>query len=187
MNGGEVISRSFLLGLIGLVSIGMDSHLDAQESLPAAEVVQSPIQTLGDEPLRLSPPRETGRFVAPRSLVDTLPRTSGQVGIVLGIFAVLLLVWRLSASRGASSLPNNLVEVYGKVPMNGKQSLHLVRIGGRLLILIESAQGMQRLAEITDPDEVRSVVEQLGKGHLRRLPTGLQNLVNERHLSSFRA
>ena len=190
--------RLLTIAILGFV-MHLQGSLSADDAIDLATepiLETSTFEAVNDEPLRLVPPRKTADSPIKRwtlsdsnfsaaSFTKSLPRTSGQIGLMLAIFAGLLLIWRLAAAR-SSSLPSNLVEVYGKVPMTGKQSLHLVRIGSRLLILIESNQGMQRLAEITDPEEVRSVVEQLGKGHSRRLPQGIQSYVDERHLSSFR-
>lgn len=168
--------------------LGIASVTAQQVERSEASAVGSAVpETLGREPLRLEPPVvKQGSEFSTQSWQHAIPRNSKQFGVILAIFAGLMLLWRLSKGREAG-LPADLVEVYGKVPMNGKQSLHLVRVGGRLLVLIESSQGMQRLAEISDPDEVRSVIDQLGKGHVRRLPTNLQGLVTDRNLSSFRA
>jgi flagellar biogenesis protein FliO len=81
------------------------------------------------------------------------------LGWVLAAFCGLLLLQRWLGPRGGGSLPAGMVQVCGKVPLDAKQSLHLVRIGQRLLVLLESPQGMQRLAEITDPDEVRRLLQ----------------------------
>ena len=191
--------RRLAIAILGLVVLAPSSLCaeDANGLVTESILNSSAIEAVSDEPLRLGPPRTTPDSPEKRwtlsdsdfsatSFTKTLPRTSGQIGLMLAIFAGLVLVWRVMAAR-SSSLPSSLVEVYGKVPMTGKQSLHLVRIGSRLLILIESNQGMQRLAEITDPEEVRSVVEQLGKGHSQRLPQGIQSYVDGSQLSSFRA
>ncbi|MCP4194896.1 MAG: FliO/MopB family protein [Planctomycetaceae bacterium] len=178
-------SVGIFLAWMCLGGVSVEAQL-ADASEPTGVVPPVP-ETLGREPLRLEPPAvKKGLESSSRRWQNTIPRNSKQFGVILAIFAGLMLLWRLAKGRD-SGLPADLVEVYGKVPLNGKQSLHLVRIGGRLLVLIESSQGMQRLAEISDPDEVQSVLDQLGKGHVRRLPTNLQGLVTDRNLSSFRA
>jgi flagellar biogenesis protein FliO len=133
-------------------------------------------------------PRPTRRTPdAAPSWNDSLPRPSSQTVIVLGIVAGLALVWRLT--RGSEgNLPSDLVEVYGRVPLNPKQHLHLVRVGNTLLVLIESAQGLQRLAEISDPEEVRSITERFRRDGTGAVPPELSNVVSAgRHLASFRS
>jgi flagellar biogenesis protein FliO len=51
-----------------------------------------------------------------------------------------------------------MIQLCGKVPLDAKRSLQLVRVGQRLLVLLESPQGMQRLAEISDPTEVARIL-----------------------------
>ncbi len=132
-------------------------------------------------------PRPTKRVSPSTSWNDRLPRPSGQTFIVLGIVAGLALVWRLTRGN-ERNLPSDLVEVYGRVPLNPKQHLHLVRVGNTLLVLIESAQGLQRLAEITDPDEVRSITNRFRKDGTGVVPPELSNVVSAgRHLASFRS
>jgi flagellar biogenesis protein FliO len=84
---------------------------------------------------------------------------AGRLGWVLAAFCGLMLVQRWLGPRAGGSLPAGMVQVCGKVPLDAKQSLHLVRIGQRLLVLLESPRGMQRLAEITDPSEVRRLLQ----------------------------
>ena len=80
-----------------------------------------------------------------------------RLGIAVSMFVGLVWVQRLFGPT-TSGISTGAVHVCGKVRLDAKQSLHLVRIGQRLLVLLESPQGMQRLAEITDPDEVERVL-----------------------------
>ena len=154
-------------------------------------VVDRKTESQATEPKARSPkplPRPTDRTLgAAPSWNGKLPRPSGQTFIVLGIVAGLALVWRLTRG-GERNLPSDLVEVYGRVPLNPKQHLHLVRVGNTLLVLIESAQGLQRLAEITDPDEVQNITRRFRKDGTGVVPPELSNVVSAgRHLASFRS
>ena len=62
---------------------------------------------------------------------------------------------------GYTPLPPGAVQVCGRVPLAAKQFVHLVRVGERLLVLLESPQGVQRLAEITDPGEIQRLLHPL--------------------------
>jgi flagellar biogenesis protein FliO len=82
-----------------------------------------------------------------------------RLAVVLGLFAALLLIQRWLGGPRSSTLPTDVIQVYGRAPLTAKQQLLLVRVGERLLILLESGQGISRLAEITDPAEVSRLSE----------------------------
>ena len=87
---------------------------------------------------------------AGRAVLTTLT----SLAVVIGLF--LLLVWlqrRTGAGRGVV-LPGEVLETLGRVPLNGRQEMHLVRVGNKLLLLAVTAQGAETLTEITDPHEI---------------------------------
>jgi flagellar biogenesis protein FliO len=103
-----------------------------------------------------------------------------RIGAVVAVFFALVLAQRW-LPRKRQSLLHGRVQVCGKVPLDSNQSLHLVRLGQRLLVLLESPQGMQCVAEITDPSEVRRLLE------AEAPDSGNRPVVNVRHvLSTFR-
>ncbi len=114
------------------------------------------------EALRLAPPAmkqaaSHRRFLGGSSVV----RLGSSLAIVLGVFACFLLVQRWLNAPRRESVPTDVIRVYGRVPLNPRQRLLLVRVGQRLLVLLESPQGIGRLAEIVDPEEVARLLEQL--------------------------
>ncbi len=86
--------------------------------------------------------------------VQALVTTSASLGVVLGLF--LLLVWfqRRVAGRNGSVLPGEVVQTLGRVPLNGRQEMHLVKVGNKLLLLAVTATSAETLTEITDPNEI---------------------------------
>jgi len=106
-----------------------------------------------------------------RSVKDSLQQATGRDmnwllrrgGIGLAIFVALVAVQRVFVPESKPKLQNGAVQVCGKVRLDAKQFLHLVRIGERMLVLLESPSGMQRLAEITDPNEIERIVSPTGK------------------------
>lgn len=51
-----------------------------------------------------------------------------------------------------------MIQVYGKVALDPKQQLHFVRIGRRLLVLVQGPQGVQHVTEFEDPEEVQRIL-----------------------------
>jgi hypothetical protein len=74
--------------------------------------------------------------------------------LVLGLF--LLFAWfaRSSLPQGMSRLPTEVIEPLGRMPILGRQELHLLRLGNKLVLMAISPTGMEPIAEVTDPAEV---------------------------------
>lgn len=104
---------------------------------------------------------ETGPVPASRQLTTSAWKTAAALGLVcLGIFGVARLLRRNSRSLWKSRLPVEAVEVLGQRPIDARNSLRLVRCGSRLLVLaVSPTGGLSPLSEITDPDEVKRLVD----------------------------
>jgi flagellar biogenesis protein FliO len=86
--------------------------------------------------------------------MPALATGAASLGIVLGLFLVIIWAVRRGLPRGAGVLPGDAVEVLGRAPFVGKQHVHLVRCGNKLLLVCVSPGSVQTLTEITDPAEV---------------------------------
>ncbi len=109
------------------------------------------------EPLTpLSPPSKTNSRDPLKKIGDLPPlmTVASSLGMVLGIF--LLIVWliRRAAPQGLTRLPNEAFELLGRAPLAGKQQVHLLRCGHKLLLVSITPAGTETLTEITDPLEV---------------------------------
>jgi flagellar protein FliO/FliZ len=118
---------------------------------PAAETIA------GSRPIPLSPRSSEG----PSPLgglsggnIAGLVDAATSLGIVLGLF--LLVVWavRRGMPKGSGLLPSEAVEVLGRASLAGRQQVHLVRCGNKIVLLSVAASGTQTLTEISDPAEV---------------------------------
>lgn len=78
----------------------------------------------------------------------------GSLALVLGLYFLFVWVMRKINPMGNGGLPSEVVEVLGQVPFGAKRSLQMVRLGPKLLLLLNSPEGTQSIGEITDPDEV---------------------------------
>jgi flagellar biogenesis protein FliO len=127
------------------------------------------VRASGHEPLanrdglRLSPPkdsslplptRDAGDGSAKRSRLDSPLALLGGLGIVLGLFLLLAWLFRRGAARPASFVPGEVVEVLGRAQVIGRQQLHLLRCGNKVLLVYFTPTGAATLTEITDPAEV---------------------------------
>ncbi len=74
--------------------------------------------------------------------------------LVVGLVLTLARIWRKTVPGASTQLPAQAVEVLGRRPLAPRESIQLVRIGSRILVLGSSAEGLRPLAEIDDPVEV---------------------------------
>jgi len=86
--------------------------------------------------------------------------SSGWWGTLGALTAVLALVFlsakvvRKSLPAAARSLPPEVIQVLGRKALDYRNTIHLVRLGSKLLVLGSSQEGLSTLSEITDAVEV---------------------------------
>lgn len=120
---------------------------------------QSPTATDRPEnPLPLAPPSKQRspslNRAAPPSGSRAITTVLGSLAVVLGLFFLVVWLTRRVRPKGLQTLSKDVVEVLGRVPLVGRQQLHLVRVGGKLLLLSVTPTGAETLTEITDREEV---------------------------------
>jgi flagellar biogenesis protein FliO len=79
---------------------------------------------------------------------------AGSLGVVVGIFLLIAWLMRRAAPQGLARLPNEAFEVLGRAPLAGRQNVHLLRCGNKLLLVSITPAGTETLTEITEPPEV---------------------------------
>jgi flagellar biogenesis protein FliO len=77
-----------------------------------------------------------------------------SLAVVLGLFAIVVWFARRANPKGYATLPGEVVETLGRAPLSGRQEMHLVRVGKKLLLLSVTQTGAETLTEITDPAEI---------------------------------
>lgn len=85
-----------------------------------------------------------------------------SVAVVTLIFMALLLVLKKFTPGGAPQLPKDVFEVLGKAPLAFRQQLYLMRCGKKIFIVSLSQNGLDRVGEIEDPDEVERLTRRCG-------------------------
>jgi flagellar protein FliO/FliZ len=85
---------------------------------------------------------------------STISTVVSSLAIVLGLLLAIVWCSRRFAPAGAAPLPKEAVELLGRAPLSGRQTMQLIRVGNRLLLVALSAGDARTLTEITDPVEV---------------------------------
>ncbi len=126
------------------------------QSPPGDNAAPAPLQS----PLPLAKPSNTMPGTdADKPNLKPLATGAASLGLVLGLF--LLVVWsvRRGMTKGTGVLPAEAVEVLGRTTIGGRQQVHLVRCGNKLVLLSASGAGVSALTEISDPAEVARLQE----------------------------
>jgi flagellar protein FliO/FliZ len=136
---------------------------------PASEVDKSDAPTAGDGALGM----------------DSLLTVAGSLGIVMGLFMVTMWCLRRGMPKSARPLPVEVVEVLGRLPLAGRQQMHLIRFGSKLVLAAVSPSGFDAISEITDPveaDRLLGYCEQTRSSSATSSFRGILDRLDERSL-----
>lgn len=148
----------------------------------------------------LEPERDT----LGQTLSGSTVRTAGSLALVLGlIFAAAKLFKKLCAAGGGGGgvlaaafgsggpSPAGLLEVLGRYPLGRGCTLVLLRLDGRVLLLSQSgggafpgwrrragSAGLTTLCEISQPEEVASIVMRAQEAEQRTISAGFRKILN---------
>jgi flagellar biogenesis protein FliO len=93
---------------------------------------------------------------SPRAL-GAIVSIAASLTVVLGLFFLLTWLTRRGMPNSAARLPDDVFSVLGKAPLAGRQQVHVVRFGNKLLLVCASTSGFDKLAEVTEPEEVERI------------------------------
>ena len=85
-------------------------------------------------------------------------KTLGSLLFVITLFGCVAYWMRRGGTRSNQSLSGEAWQILGRGNLGAKHDVQLVRLGNRLLLVGYSQNAIQTLAEITDPDEVQSIL-----------------------------
>ncbi|MBN2217893.1 MAG: flagellar biosynthetic protein FliO [Pirellulales bacterium] len=165
-------------GDLGVVQAGYEAPVgrvapesDRQQTSAAGENIDRPAgydgPTLrrsaspGRLPPRGEPTSTTGR---PGRGLNQLWTTGAALGLVLGLFLVVMWTVRRAAPKATLPLPSDVVETLGRAPLAGRQHVQLLRCGQKLLLVNVTSEDARTLTEITDPVEVDRLAELCRQG-----------------------
>ncbi len=83
---------------------------------------------------------------------------AGSLAVVLVVFFALMALLRRGLPAQGGKLPPAVLEVLGQATLAGKQQLHLVRCGHKLLLTCTTTTGTHTLTEIGEPAEVERLI-----------------------------
>lgn len=142
-----------------------------QTQTPPAPAVAAPVNARESLPLgpapKVAPGVQRADEVAPVKAPSSALRTIGGLAVVLGlIFVMRWAIVRGARRRGGlmgqlgagGRAPSGLLEVLGRYPVGRGQTLSLLRLDRRVLLLSQSSSGFTTLAEVTSPDDVASIL-----------------------------
>ena len=138
----------------------------AEAPVASAAATSRESRPLGPAP-KAAPGDERAAAIEPAKTPNSALRTIGGLAVVLGlIFVMRWAIVRGARRRGGlmgqlgagGRAPSGLLEVLGRYPVARGQTLSLVRLDRRVLLLSQSSSGFTTLAEVTSPDDVASIL-----------------------------
>ncbi len=155
-------ARAEELSLSQPPSVGRSQY---QPAAPTSELTmpepQIAVPQAGALPLAPRRQRSERELLEPRAMPGnsgTLTTVVGSLAVVLGLFFVVAWCMRRSLPASMTRLPSEVVEMLGRAPLAGKQNLHLLRVGGKLVLVVVTPFGAETLTEVTHPDEVERLI-----------------------------
>ena len=86
--------------------------------------------------------------------LPSLVTVGASLAVVLGLFLLSTWLMRRTGAGAATVLSKDVFQVLGRAPLAGRQHVHLLRCGNKLLLVCASPAGVETLTEIVDPVEV---------------------------------
>ncbi|VAX38569.1 hypothetical protein MNBD_PLANCTO02-2279 [hydrothermal vent metagenome] len=124
---------------------------------------QSAIQKAASTSRRITPPSDEAKAGKRQpgssrkkgaSGMGSIWTTLGSLALIVGLILIAARLFRKNGGISSGGLPREAMEVLGKQPIDARQSIHLIRLGSRILVVGASPDGMRTLTEITEPIEV---------------------------------
>ncbi|MCP3905457.1 MAG: FliO/MopB family protein [Planctomycetes bacterium] len=122
------------------------------------------------------PASETGaedEDVGPLGALDPRRNDMTRLGLALALViglavAVRLVFRRFSGVLGGGGRPAGVMEILARYPVARGQSVVLLKVARRVLVVHHGGNGMTTLSEITEPDEVAQLLARMESGSRAR-------------------
>jgi flagellar biogenesis protein FliO len=127
---------------------------------PVAEAPPNERLPLGAPPrpaaMEEAEPSGVWRAIDPRQ--SELVRVGGALAAVLLLLVLLRGMLRAGARLPGGGRPSGVLEVLGRYPVGRAQSLVLLKLGGRLVLVHQTRAGMSPISEVSEPQEVAALL-----------------------------
>ncbi|QDU29151.1 Flagellar biosynthesis protein, FliO [Anatilimnocola aggregata] len=134
------------------------AHRAGQFVEPAMHEAPAQLNPIAPQPIALTPRGSTTNKAllrTPASGWGALTNVGASLGFVLAAFLCVAWLSKRYLPKAAGPLPKEVVEQLGWAPLAGRQQMHLVRIGNKLVLLaITPGSSAEALSEVTEPTEV---------------------------------
>lgn len=170
----------------------LPAPLVAQAAAPASAIVdppavQSHTASVPQDPRRLAPrsqsttPRAPGERPQLLSFSwDSLPldpvTSAAALGLVVGLFLLTAALLKRATPKSQRLLPGEVASVVGRIPLGGKQTAHLLKVGSKLVLVHITPDGAKPLTEVTDPAEVSRLLGLCEQGGEHSATTAFQDV-----------
>lgn len=155
----RTIPRRWLAAMLAMVCL-LNAFAVAQSTRPAQNVADQSVET---QSLRISPTDVQAASAKPISVSSLGSNSSDLTRIIIALASVIGLILLMRAfyrrvSGAAGSRGSKLVTVLSRSFISPKQQVLVLEIGKRLLVVGDSGGHMNSLCEITDPDEIATLI-----------------------------
>lgn len=114
---------------------------------------------------RLTPRGETSQADSSgRSRMPSSGSALAALAVVVLLFFGAARLWKTHGPKLPTPAPREAIEVLGRCRIESRQSVYLVRLGSRVLVLGSSGGELSALSDITDPVEVDLITAQCRDG-----------------------
>ena len=166
-----VAASMLALGLAGQVdAAALEDAVSTEVVATAAVEPVNESKSLG-VPNSLFSSRPVGNETSSSSLSAIDPRHNDVVRVLLalGFVVLLLLCVRYVLRRAGGTLagggrPSGVVQVHGRYPAGRGQSMVLIQVGDRMILVHQGGGRMQTLTEFTEPKDVADLRTRLEAG-----------------------
>lgn len=156
-----------MLGMLAWLGIGSDPVAAQEmsfESTGSTSTLPLPSQVGGSDPLStplaIPKPEDAATRRTPFALPEGMAQnTMLALMVVVGSFLVIAWFTKKTQPRSMAALPKEAVELLGRVSIDSKQYLQLIRLGRKLVLVNVNSQGVTRVSEVDEPGDVEHVLQ----------------------------
>lgn len=176
--------------------VAVDEQVDALTRLALRKVERTPTETDAPAPRPATLDFDEDRPLGAASQADnrgpqkrasnsysfgessTLLNAITALGAVLGLILVLRAIYARVTGRSAATANHPALEVLTRVAVAPRNHILLVRLGQRILVLGDSANGLTSLMTIDDPEEIATLLKTITAAQPNSISSNFSHLLN---------